>query len=439
MSPIYFAIEGCGHGTLHSIYASVEESRKQKNWPTVDLLIICGDFQSVRNAYDLHCVNMPAKYRAMHDFHEYYSGARKAPFLTIFVGGNHEATNYLFELSYGGWVAPNIYYLGAANLVRFGPLRIAGLSGIWKGYDYPKPHFERLPYNDDDLRSIYHVRKVDVRKLLQVRDQVDIGISHDWPRDVVWSGNHTQLFAFKKHLREDAQQGMLGSVAAREILNHLCPTFWFSAHLHCKYAAVVKRVANEDEVDLDGEGDHDGKDKETKFLALDKCLPQRHFLQLLEVPTEKELDRPLKLEYDPEWLAITRAFALSEPLTLGDPNASIPLQKSDEKYRELVGKQRAWVNENLSDLRIPENFEVSAPVYDGGDWRQPEYRRVEEFPNPQTAAFCDMLKIENAYDISPEDREARLNAGPRQSSRDHGARGDRGRGRGRGRGGRRGR
>lgn len=42
----------------------------------------------------------------------YYSGEKKAPILTIFVGGNHEASNYLQELPYGGWVAPNIYYMG---------------------------------------------------------------------------------------------------------------------------------------------------------------------------------------------------------------------------------------------------------------------------------------------------------------------------------------
>jgi len=42
----------------------------------------------------------------------YYSGEKTAPVLTIFIGGNHEASNYLQELPYGGWVAPNIYYLG---------------------------------------------------------------------------------------------------------------------------------------------------------------------------------------------------------------------------------------------------------------------------------------------------------------------------------------
>jgi hypothetical protein len=28
------------------------------------------------------------------------------------VGGNHEASNYMRELFYGGWAAPNIYFLG---------------------------------------------------------------------------------------------------------------------------------------------------------------------------------------------------------------------------------------------------------------------------------------------------------------------------------------
>ncbi|KAI7641228.1 DBR1-domain-containing protein, partial [Hortaea werneckii] len=184
--------------------------------------------------------SMPAKYRSMCDFHEYYAGQRTAPYLTIFVGGNHEASNYLCELYYGGWVAPNIYYMGAANVLRLGPLRIAGMSGIWKGYNYRKPHHERLPYNESDMKSIYHTREVDVRKLLQIQNQVDIGISHDWPKGVEWKGNFRQLFRFKKHLEEDARAGQLGNVAAQYVLDRLRPRYWFSAHLHCKYAAVVK-------------------------------------------------------------------------------------------------------------------------------------------------------------------------------------------------------
>jgi len=42
---VRIAVEGCGHGTLHAIYASVERSCAVKGWPGVDLLIIGGDFQ----------------------------------------------------------------------------------------------------------------------------------------------------------------------------------------------------------------------------------------------------------------------------------------------------------------------------------------------------------------------------------------------------------
>lgn len=183
---------------------------------------------------------VPQKYRSIGDFHEYYSGARVAPYLTIFIGGNHEASNHMFELHYGGWAAPNIYYLGAANVIRCGPFRIAGMSGIYKNYDYPKPHFERLPYNHDAVRSIYHVREIDVRKLLQVRTQVDIGLSHDWPQGVEWTGDYQRLFTKKPGFIEDANSGRLGNVAAKQVLDRLRPAAWFSAHLHCKYAASIE-------------------------------------------------------------------------------------------------------------------------------------------------------------------------------------------------------
>lgn len=98
----------------------------------------------------------------------YYSGEMKAPILTIFIGGNHEASNYLQELPYGGWVAPNIYYLGYAGVVQVGDLRIGGLSGIYKGSDYMKGHFEKSPYNGSTMRSVYHIRNLEVFRLKQV-------------------------------------------------------------------------------------------------------------------------------------------------------------------------------------------------------------------------------------------------------------------------------
>jgi len=39
---------------------------------------------------------------------------------------------------YGGFVAPNIYFLGFAGVVQFGGIRIGGLSGIYKDHDFHK-------------------------------------------------------------------------------------------------------------------------------------------------------------------------------------------------------------------------------------------------------------------------------------------------------------
>lgn len=44
--------------------------------------------------YNMSC---PPKYLKIGDFQDYYNGSKVAPCLTIFIGGNHEASNYLRE------------------------------------------------------------------------------------------------------------------------------------------------------------------------------------------------------------------------------------------------------------------------------------------------------------------------------------------------------
>jgi len=496
---IRLAITGCGHGVLNSIYASVKKAARLKGWDSVDLVIIGGDFEAFRNAYDLNAASIPAKYREMHDFHEYYSGKRTAPYLTIFMGGNHEASNYMFELHYGGWVAPKIYYLGASGVVRIGSLRIAGLSGIWKGYDYNKPHHERLPFSEDDVKTSFHQRELDTRKLLQIRTQIDIGLSHDWPRNIENYGNKRQLFQFKPHFEPDSENGTLGSVAANKIMEHLRPRYWFASHMHCKFAALrlwtaneiangsktvvsdIERptepvaVQNEDEIDLDMDDEEEKVDDTshsasnsrtnskkgvqgggggnevtttsstvsqdlynqlpesfrkvstteshdlppphpplitntaTSFLALDKLEPSKRFLQLQEVtPLDASpADRPLRLQYDPEWLAITRAFALEgSPLT-----HPVPSNKGAAYYHSQIDEARVWIEQNAlskdATLTIPENFARVAPVFDrtmGIAVRE----QPREWPNPQTQAFCDLIGVENHFAIAEDVIERRM-------------------------------
>lgn len=229
---------------MNDIYSAVEVQCAQRGWDSVDLVVIGGDFQAVRNSADLTCMAVPVKYRAMGDFHEYYSGQRRAPYLTIYAGGNHEASNYHWELPYGGWVAPNIYYLGHANVVQVAGVRIGALSGIWKPYNYRKKRFERPPYTNGEERSTYSQRETDVRKLLQLREQIDVMLSHDWPRGVEWNGNWEQLFRCKRHFEKESRDGLLGSVAGKILLDRLRPKKWFSAHMHVKFEAHVKHPPN---------------------------------------------------------------------------------------------------------------------------------------------------------------------------------------------------
>ncbi|XP_036188357.1 lariat debranching enzyme isoform X5 [Myotis myotis] len=124
---------------------------------------------------------------------------------------------------------------------------------------------------------------------------MDIFLSHDWPRSIYHYGNKKQLLKTKSFFRQEVENNTLGSPAASELLEHLKPTYWFSAHLHVKFAALMQHQAKD-------EGE---TAKATKFLALDKCLPHRDFLQVIEI--DHDPSAPDYLEYDIEWLAILRA------------------------------------------------------------------------------------------------------------------------------------
>lgn len=81
---------------------------------------------------------------------------------------------------YGGWVAPNIFYLGFAGVINYAGLRIAGASGIYNEHHYQLGHFELPPFNDKSMRSAYHVREYEVFQLSQLKQPIDIFLSHDW-------------------------------------------------------------------------------------------------------------------------------------------------------------------------------------------------------------------------------------------------------------------
>ena len=370
------AVEGCCHGELETIYAAMEKIEK-KEGIKIDLLICCGDFQAIRNKRDLECMSVPIKYREMGTFYKYYSGELKAPYPTLFIGGNHEASNYLWELYYGGFGAPNIYYLGHSGCIKFGDLRIAGLSGIYKQYDYRKGHFERPPYTQDkQVKTAYHVREFDAFKLKQIREPVDVFLSHDWPRGIEKFGDIQDLLRKKKFLKEDIQKNQLGSVPAMEILKQLKPTYSFSAHLHVKFEAMISHENG----------------ASTHFLALDKCIPHapnRQFLQVIDLP-EKSLDGGFQL--DMEWLAITKANHAFQSFT------KAPAKLPDYGVPESVDLTNSieFVRNKMEGIRMPEFVETVSPHDASVKARQPPPEKVER--NPQTVQMLEMLELDFKLD-----------------------------------------
>ena len=262
---MHIAVVGCTHGELDAVYDSVAKI-EQTHGIKVELVLCCGDFQAMRGIHDLRSMACPDKYKSLCSFHHYHSGAKRAPVPTIFIGGNHEASEHLFQIRYGGWAAPDMYSLGYAGCVRFGGLRIAGISGIYKSHDYAKGRYECPPLSDSDMRSIYHQRSIDTFRLAQLSGTIDIMMSHDWPVNVTDYGDAARLVREKPHFRDDMSKGELGSPAGAHLLQTLKPSYYFAGHMHCRFAAVVP---------------HDLKRKHaTRFLALSKPVPGEHFLQV---------------------------------------------------------------------------------------------------------------------------------------------------------------
>lgn len=381
------AVAGCAHGEMDKIYAVLAEIEKEKGYK-FDLLICCGDYQSVRNYGDLYHMHVNEKYRSLQTFYKYYSGEKEAPILTVFVGGNHEASGYLAELPNGGWVAPKIYYMGLANVIRFAGLRIAGLSGIYNGREFNRGHYERPPYTDhSEVVSSYHVRNIDVWRLKHLRpadddctsNPIDIVITHDWPAGIVDFGDKETLLRTKPFFRDDVESGKLGNPSTMQLLYDVRPRYWLSAHLHVGFAALVPHTSK------------DGAPcaEPTRFLALDKPIPRRHFIQAMELDVSS--DAEMKLSYDPSWLAILRNT--DSFTSISRTNTFLPTTHCEERSDFRPTEAELDAIAKLGDLTIPENFRQTAPPLRK---ETPEARKAQSSPyyrNPQTAEFCAWLGI----------------------------------------------
>jgi lariat debranching enzyme len=141
----------------------------------------------------------------------------------------------LFYRYHGGWLAPNIYYLGGSGCVRLNGIRIAGASGIFKRHDYNLGHFEQVPYNNSTLRSVYHVRAYDVFKLSLLTPGLEVMTSHDWPEGIYNHGDTAALLRTKPWFQDGINKKDLGNPHMMTLMKTLRPHWWFSAHMHVRF------------------------------------------------------------------------------------------------------------------------------------------------------------------------------------------------------------
>ena len=155
-----------------------------------------------------------------------------------------------------------------------------------------------------------------------------------------------------------------------EVLKKLRPDFWFSSHMHVKFSALVRW--NQGECRRCDEGKAGNRiPGATKFLALDKCLPRRHFLQIMTIQPREEMkmkgQHSSGLMYDKEWLEIVkRSHHLIE--IKGGSRNSTTTKKED----------------STPDYSIPNNFVRTVSL---------DESEVKLRGNPQTDMFLKRLGL----------------------------------------------
>jgi lariat debranching enzyme len=261
-------------------------------------------------------------------------------------------------------------------------------------------HFERPPYSESTMRSAYHVRTVEVNRLLRLSgSHIDIFLSHDWPAGIAHHGDVNALVRKKRFLQREIDDGSLGSPPAAQILENVRPEYWFSAHLHTKFAALVHHPPLGNNFNKnntlgsggcsDTQNPQEPSTATTRFLSLDKCLPGRQFLQIIDFPAATG---PKIISYDPEWLAILKATHHLTSLNPRPPPPPPPECVTEAQIAEIQALLRG-------NGAVPLNFQQTAPAYSPQqDANRPGRMPQMAVRSPQTIALFDLLGVEYNLD-----------------------------------------
>lgn len=113
--------------------------------------------------------------------------------------------------------------------------------------------------------------------------------------------------------------------------------------------------------------------KVTQFLALDKCLPNRQFLEIIDIPSEGVNDEGPRFSLDPEWLAITRSFH-----SYLSTNRMQPLPELSEAASSVkAGLQ--WIKDNVGERSVAE-IQTFCQTAASPDFEGPNKNQQRESP-----------------------------------------------------------
>jgi lariat debranching enzyme len=222
-------------------------------------------------------------------------------------------------------------------------------------------------------------------------------LTYDWPSQIYEiPGSIDYLLKKKPSLKDEIKKNSLGSPMYKLLLKRLRPKYWFSSHLDLRFQTIYVHQETDNNLnnldrstfkETNEKLDDKKKPEITHFLALDKCMPKRKYLEILNVKSDHyDLSG---LEYDLEWLSILKAT--DEYVSIQEHPFKLlpqPYLKVNYDFDEYKDKIKKVFKDNF---KIPKIFSVNLPFNQAGEDLDPD--RKINYVNEQTSRFCKLLEI----------------------------------------------
>jgi lariat debranching enzyme len=235
-------VTGCLHGSWDLLIDTVE--KLIRDGTNIELVLVNGDAQTFRKEEDMLSFAAPKKYHLMGSFYKIASGERKVPCPVVLISGNHEAMDLVFQLPFGGYIAPNVYYMGRGGQLLVGDILISGISGLYKSGEYYNPVKETFPLRTPaDIHTAIGIRAFTDFQLFGLK-KTQIMMSHDWPSTIPSKYATNFLRKVRPDLIESDMKGTFGLPLGMKFIEEVKPSTWFAAHHHLSMTIKINDQTN---------------------------------------------------------------------------------------------------------------------------------------------------------------------------------------------------